>query len=340
VWYLPDVERDIPAGLAANDSLRDYFAGSTCIITGGCGFIGSHLAHELVALGVKRLIIIDSLEYGSADNLPDVPAVELVRHHICSISEGMLRETFCHGAYLFHLAALKPHQTHHDPLQVIDVNVQGTQAVLAAAAATGVAKVVFASSLNVYGRLTGPPMVETEMPHPLTVYAMSKVAGENLCRHYKRRYGLPSVCLRYFFVYGPCQSPCSGYESFIVRNFERILMGRGALVPGDGAEMFDYLYVADTVYATLVAMQRELYTPIINVGSGMGISIAELTEHLQEVANTSLPAEHGHKNSSPGTRLIADITLAQEQLGLTSTTGFDVGLRQTFDWVCSRQGRK
>jgi UDP-glucose 4-epimerase len=319
--------------------LHDHFAGSTCIITGGCGFIGSHLAYELVELGVKRLIIVDNLEYGSADNLPNVPAVELVRHHICATSEDVLRESFCAGSYLFHLAALKPDQTQHDPLEVIDANVQGTQAVLAAAAATGVAKLVFASSLNVYGRHTGPPMVETEMPHPLTVYAMSKVAGENLCRHYKRRYGLPSVCLRYFFAYGPGQSPCAGYKSFIVRNFERILMGRGALVPGDGSEMFDYLYVADTVQATLIAMQRELYAPIINVGSGMGISIAELTEHLQEVTATALPVEHGRKNSAPGTRLIADISLAQEQLGLTSTTGFDVGLKQTFDWVCSRQPR-
>lgn len=319
--------------------------GARVLVTGGCGFIGSHLCRELVARGAERVVALDSLRYGDLANLGAAQggdggggcAIEVVRHTLGqddpSVLTGLLRGI----DYLFHLAAEKHNQSLDSPRVVLRANIEGTHDLLAAAADAGVRKVVFTSSLYAYGRLSGPPMREDELPRPTTVYGISKLAGEHLCAHFASKHGLLCDVLRYFFIYGPRQFAGMGYKSVILKNSEQLLDGAPLTVFGDGQQALDYVYVDDAVDATLRAMERPGGGETLNIASGTAVPVLELLQTLALVSGGSPELRYLPADWTAGTRRSGDPGRAAEVLGWRVKTPLSEGLRRTFEWQRSQR---
>jgi UDP-glucose 4-epimerase len=244
---------------------------------------------------------------------------------------GELREV----DYLFHLAAEKHNQSLDNPLKVIDANIAGTHELLAAAQQSGVKKVVFTSSLYACGRISGPPFAETELPHPQTVYGLSKLAGEHLCAYFQAKFGLASVVLRCWFVYGPKQFARQGYKSVILKNFERLLNGKSPVINGDGRQILDYIFVDDVVELALRAMRMPVDGEIINICSGQGTSVLALTELMQRVAETGYLPVFAPPDCTHGSSRVGDPSRMRALLQYRPMTRMETGLRRTLDWIRS-----
>jgi UDP-glucose 4-epimerase len=307
-------------------------------VTGGCGFIGSHLVQRLLLLGASKVIVLDSMEYGKIVNLePKDPRVEVYEHKLGPGSRKLLRAQLAGADYLFHLAAEKHNQSIDDPQRVIEANINGTYELLTAAVEANIKRVVFSSSLYAHGRTTGEPLREDQAPEPKTIYGMTKLAGENICRYFNARHGLKSLCLRYFFVYGPRQYANTGYKSVIVKTFERLLAGEQALVNGGGKQELDYIYVSDIVDATIAAMESTINFDILNIGSGKGIQVDHLIRTMMTVANIQSEVSFAPPDQTHGTRRIAETGKAKRMLGFEPVTGLEEGLLKTFEWISSKR---
>jgi nucleoside-diphosphate-sugar epimerase len=307
--------------------------GSRMVVTGGCGFIGSHLVRRLLAEGAREVVVLDSLRYGRAEALAGLEArVRLVRHELGSGESAALREALAGAAAVFHFAAEK-HHTERAAGDVLRANVAGTHVLLEAARGAGVGKVVFASSVFAYGRMEGPPLREDEEPRPTTAYGMSKLLGERLLRHAAAAGGPAHVTLRYFFVYGPRQHAGLGYKSVIVRNFERLLRGEPPTVCGDGAQALDYVYVDDAVEAALRALRSSEVGAVYNVGSGAGTTINDLTDRMMHAAGRRLPCSSLPADETAGSRRVADIARIEAALGWRPGVSLDEGLARTWRWM-------
>ena len=322
--------------MSAGDDLAQVRGGSYAV-SGGAGFIGSHLCRRLVALGARRVVAIDSLRYGDLSNLGETPAVTVLRHTLGSDDPALLGPALADTDGLFHLAAEKHNQSIDSPGQVMRANIEGTHALYAACVAAGVRRVVFSSSLYAYGRLAGPPMREDEVPQPRTVYGISKLAGEHLLGHFAQRGELSGRALRYFFVYGPRQWAGMGYKSVIMKNAERLLRGEPPLIFGDGSQSLDYVFVDDVVDATLRAMlvpnaAPSLVSPI-NVAAGRAVPVAELLERLCQVAGRPFAPVMEPADWTRGTSRSGSPDRAATELGWRATTSLDEGLRRTWAFV-------
>src|SRR5262245_2344399 len=240
-------------------------SGRRVVVTGGAGFIGSHLVGRLVADGA-RVVVLDSLRCGSAANLGAAAGrVDLVRFTLGHDDPAALDAHLAGADTVFHLAAEKHQQSASRPRELLRANVEGTHDLLDAAARHGIRRVVFTSSLYAYGRMTGPPCAESDPLQPSTLYGISKVTGEQLLRLFAARHGLPSTVLRLYFIYGPRQFAGLGYKSVILQNFERILRGEPPVIHGDGTQALDYVYVADAVEALLLAATADCAGEVFNV---------------------------------------------------------------------------
>jgi UDP-glucose 4-epimerase len=320
----------------------DALGGTTAMVTGGCGFIGSHLVRRLLREGVRRVVVLDSLRYGSERNLAgldDSGRVSLVRFTLGEDEPARLERLFEGVDYLFHLAAEKHNQSKDDPDAVLRANVLGTHALFAAAARRQVRKTVFASSLYSYGRLVGPPFRETDLPVPTTVYGISKLCGERLLAHATSDRPMRGDALRYFFVFGPRQFAGMGYRSVIVKNFERIRAGQKPVVFGDGSQRLDYVYVDDVVEATLRCMESPASGRVLNVGSGVGTSIEELTSAMLRVAGSNATPLHEPPDWTAGSSRVADIAAIRAALGWEPRVPLEQGLRETWKWLSEGDGR-
>lgn len=307
--------------------------GATVVVTGGCGFIGSHLVSALGARGARRIVVIDSLRYGKPENLPPGVPVEVVKHDL-GFGEVAELERACAGAdYLFHLAAEKHNQSKDDPTRVLRANVEGTAALFQAACQAKVKKILFTSSLYAYGRLAGPPMVESETPLPSTVYGISKLTGEHLLAFFGKQYGVDFVSLRYFFVYGPRQFAGTGYKSVIVKSFERLREGASPVVYGDGLQALDYVYVDDAVEATCRALESPLSGELLNVGSGVATSVKDLVDLMVEVSGRQVPVERGPADWTAGSNRAGNVEKIAKLLGWRATTSLERGLGATLAWL-------
>ena len=309
--------------------------GSTAMVTGGAGFIGSHLVSSLVRAGAKRVIALDNLAYSKWTNLriSENDAVDCVETDLVDLSSDDLVTRLEGCDVLFHFAAEKHNNAVDSPQRVIDVNVSATARLFDAAGRAGVRKVVFASSLYVYGRGGRRPMSETDMALPSTIYGVSKLTGEGLLREAATRDGFGHVCLRLFFVYGPRQFAGTGYPSVIVRNFLRILRGEEPVIFGDGEQVLDYLHVDDVVGAVLRAAQSQASDEVINIGTGRPVSINLLTETMLRVAQSSLRPKPGPADWTAGTWRVSNPAKAKELLGWEPEVGLDEGLRQVWLWM-------
>jgi UDP-glucose 4-epimerase len=312
---------------------RHRLAGSNVLVTGGCGFIGSHLVGQLVEAGAKRVVVLDSLKYGSADSLsPIAPQLSVVRHALGSDAPEALAATLAGIDYVFHLAAEKHRAGSLAPRELLSANITGTHELLAEATRAGVRKVVFASTLYVYGRSGRPAMLESELPQPTTLYGVSKLAAEHLHAHARSQGGPEFTVLRYFFVYGPRQFQGLGYKSVIVRNFGRLLRGERPTVYGDGRQALDYVYVDDAVAAALAALESASGT-VYNVGSSAPTEVDALVDAMVRISGRKLEKEYLPPDETAGSWRVADTEKLRRELGWAPRVGLEEGLERTYRWL-------
>ena len=301
------------------------------IVTGGAGFIGSHLVDALVDLG--DVTIIDDLSSGDLDNLGHLlkrDDVGLERLSVTDI-EGM-RPHFEGVDCVFHLAAVSNISSSvEDPLRTNEVNVRGTLNVLLAARDSGVRKVVFTSSASVYGDTDEVPTSEGVIPKPLSPYAVSKLAGEYYCDVFSHLYGLETTSLRPFNVYGPRQDPSSQYAGVIPLFIRSLSGGEVPTIDGDGEQTRDFVYVKDVVRAFIRAMEHEA-RGTYNIAGGRGISINELYRQVSGVLDVDVEPQYGEPRPGDIMHSTADITRARRDLGFEPEYDIRRGLEETIEW--------
>ena len=309
-----------------------HFAKQTVLVTGGAGFIGSHLGEVLGGLGA-RVVVIDDLSGGSVENFAGFKNVEFVQGTI--LDRDLLRRSMDGCQYVFHQAALgSVPRSVEEPRLYCDVNITGTLNVLESAREAKVRRVMFAASSSAYGE-NPVPWIETLPPLPKSPYAATKLADEGLLRAYANSYGLDTVSLRYFNIFGPRQNANSAYAAVIAAFAKALLGGQRPVIYGDGEQSRDFTYVANVVHANLLAARRT--TPIlgevINVGCGARISVNELAVQMARMlGREDLAAVHQPERVGDIKHSFADIALAQEVLGYQPVVAFEPGLEKTVSW--------
>jgi len=309
-----------------------------CLVTGGAGFIGSHLVEHLVGASVQ-VKVLDNLSSGLLQNLePFREYIDFKKGDVRDLAT--LQETISGVEVVFHQAALvSVPQSIEDPIEAAMVNDLGTLNILEAARHGAVKRVVFASSCAVYGDLPQLPKKEEMDTKPLSPYAASKLHGETYARLYGDLYGLETVCLRYFNVYGPRQDPSSPYSGVISIFMDKAARGKPPTIYGDGEQCRDFVYVADVVQANLLAAQREnISSVVINVGTGKSVTVNSLWKNIAELAGVQ--GEPERANSRPGDirQSVAEISRAHELLDFKPRYSLEEGLKITWEWYRERIG--
>jgi UDP-glucose 4-epimerase len=305
---------------------------TTYLVTGGAGFIGSNLVHELLLRG-ETVRVFDNISTGRRENLADVLAdIDLV--------EGDLRDLdLCRRAtqgveVVLHQGAIPSVQRSvEDPLTSNNVNINGTLNMLLAARDAGVRCFVFASSSSVYGDSPTLPKHEEMTPQPKSPYAVSKLAGEKYCQAFTEVYGLETVSLRYFNVFGPRQDPTSHYSAVIPLFIKAMLAGQPPTIYGDGLQSRDFTYVQNVVEANLLAATTpHVAGQVFNMACGQRYSLLDLIEALNEILNSNIEPVFGPARPGDVKHSLADISAARERLGYDVKLNFRDGLRQTVAW--------
>ena len=313
-------------------SIKRDMKSSWHVVTGGAGFIGSNLVRALVRRG-SRVRVVDDLSTGRRDNLADVLGnIELLEG---DVRDRRLMEQACQDAdTVFHLAAIPSVQRSvEDPDTVVSVAVEGTLTVLEAARSRGVRRVVYSASSSAYGNTPSLPKREDQAPDPLSPYAAGKLAGEHLCRAFSECYGLSTVSLRYFNVFGPHQDPNSQYAAVIPKFIAAYLTRRRPVVYGDGLQSRDFTYVDNVVDANLKAAEATtLRGETVNVACGRSITLLELLETLTEIFGYHLEPEMAPPRKGDVRHSRADLSRARELLGYEPRVDFSEGLRKTVEW--------
>lgn len=302
------------------------------LVTGGAGFIGSHLVEALVEQGVDT-VVLDDLSSGRIENLADcIERIEFLRGSI--LDEHLLRRAIQGCDRVFHLAAVVSVQKSIEvPLEVHHVNATGTLAVLEASADIG-AKVVLSSSAAVYGDLGDQAAQEGMAADPISHYGVQKLAGEMYARALHRTQGLRAVSLRYFNVYGPRQDPSSPYSGVISIFSNLARQGATLQVHGDGLQTRDFVFVQDVVRANLLAMEGDVGSgEAINVGTGSATTIASLAALLANLAGRGSTVEHSEGRRGDIRFSCSDPALASRLLGFRAETPLATGLEKTLDWA-------
>lgn len=302
------------------------------LVTGGAGFIGSHLVEKLLNEG-EKVRVIDNLDTGRRDNIAGF--FKKVDFWKGDIRDGKVVKKAMKGVdYVFHIAAQRSvPRSIDDPLSNNEVNVQGTLNILWWAKEAGARRVVFASSSSVYGDNTNMPLKESYAPSPISPYAISKMVGEHYCEAFYKLYGLETVSLRYFNVYGPRQDPHSQYANVIPLFIKAGLEGRQVEVHWDGLQSRDFTYIEDTTNATLLAATKPgVAGRVFNVGCGKDYSILDLLKTIERIIGRSISYIHTEPRKGDVRRTLADISLAEEMLGYKVSVGFEEGLERTTEW--------
>ena len=301
------------------------------LVTGGGGFIGSHLAERLVADG-HGVRVLDNFATGRRENIVHLlDSVELIEGDMTSYERVHNAVRDCE--IVFHLGALPSiPRSVQDPLTSNATNVVGTLNVLLAARDAGVRRLVFASSSSVYGNSPELPKRESMPALPFSPYAVAKLAGEGYCRSFSGMYGLETVVLRYFNVFGPRQDPRSQYAAVIPRFITMLRDGLTPTVYGNGEQSRDFTYVDDIVNANLLAMSAEHAAGrTFNIAYGQRFSLDDLLDHLRRILGSEMEARYEDPRPGDVPHSLADIGLATEVLGYRPCVGFEEGLRRTID---------
>ena len=313
----------------------DSFQSARILITGGAGFIGSHLAHALDTLGAS-VLVLDDLSGGSASNLGGCKSVEFIHGSILEIDR--LARSVAGCRYVFHQAALgSVPMSVREPRRFHDANVTGTLNVLEAARTAGVQRVMFAASSSAYGD-NGVPWVETMPIRPQSPYAATKVAGEALLRAYSSSYGLDTVSLRYFNIFGPRQNANSAYAAVIAAFAKALLSGQRPIIHGNGQQSRDFTYVDNVVHANLLAARHAtpLFGEVLNVGCGRQTSVNELARIMAAaLARPDLKPQYDPPRAGDLEHSFADIVRTQSTLGYHPLVDFEPGLKRTMHWYAA-----
>jgi UDP-glucose 4-epimerase len=313
---------------------------SSYLVTGGAGFIGSSIARALLARGDK-VRVLDNFFSGKRENLADLARdVELI--------EGDVRDPAavsraCAGVeVVFHEAAIPSvPRSLADPLASNDANITGTLNLLHEAKRAGVRRVVYAASSSAYGDTPTLPKVETMTPAPLSPYAVSKLAGEHYCAVFAGAYGLETVSLRYFNVFGARQDPKSEYAAVIPRFVTAGLVGKGVTIFGDGTQSRDFCYIDNTVEANLAAASAPAAAAsgrVFNVACGAATSLNDVVKMIGEALGKSIPVTYAQARVGDVKHSLAAIDAARSALGYKAAISFQEGLRRTIAWYAERRG--
>jgi UDP-glucose 4-epimerase len=305
------------------------------LVTGGAGFIGSHLAERLVREG-HTVRLLDDFSSGKEENLASFRSeIELVRGDIRD--QDTVRRAAEGVDIVFHEAALgSVPRSVADPLTTHEVNITGTLNVFLAARDNGVKRVVYASSSSVYGETPELPKREDMSPQPLSPYALSKLAGEHYAGVFKHVYGFEIVSLRYFNIFGPRQDPESQYAAVIPRFITALLAGRRPIVYGDGLQSRDFTYVENVVNANLLASEAEgVAGKTFNVACGGRYTLLELLAKLKAIIGSDIEPIHEAARAGDVRDSQASIEAAQRGFGYSVSVGFSEGLRRTVEWYKS-----
>jgi len=301
------------------------------LITGGAGFIGSHLSEELERRG-ERIRVVDSLVTGHRANLAHLKTVEFLEGDLADLD--VARRAVDGVDYVLHQAAIPSvPRSVQDPITSHRANVEATLNVLVAARDARVRRLVFAGSSSAYGDTPTLPKREDMPVNPLSPYALQKVVGEQYLRLFTTLYGLETVSIRYFNVFGPRQDPSSPYSGVISLFATSLLAGRAPTITGDGLQTRDFTYVANVVDGVLRACTAPGASgEVINVATGGRISILDLAKTMAAVLGVDVVPEHMPARAGDVRDSQADITKARTLLGYEPTVAFDEGLRRTLQW--------
>ncbi|MCK9631819.1 MAG: SDR family oxidoreductase [Methanoregula sp.] len=302
------------------------------VVTGGAGFIGSHIAETLARRG-DEVVILDNLFSGRVENIQhllDIPAVTFLNG---SITDQPFLRNACKGADgIFHEAAITSvPRSVKDPIASNDANVSGTLNVLVAAQKCGVNKIVYASSSSVYGDTPTLPKREDMVPNPKSPYAITKLAGEYYLKVFHELYGIDTVSLRYFNVFGPRQDPHSEYSAVIPKFITKLLHHESPVIYGDGSQTRDFTYVKDVAQANVRAMDSPAQG-IFNVAYGSRISLVELAHLIMESLGEEQPLTFEPPRSGDIHDSLAAITAAQDAFGYAPEYTVKTGLQETIQW--------
>ena len=307
----------------------------TVVVTGGAGFIGSHLVERLLGEGAT-VRVLDNFSSGSEANLPFAAAhrtrLEVVRGDVRYLATV---ECVARGAaVIFHQAAMRSvPRSVEDPLGANENNVTGTLHVFEAARRAGIRRVVYASSSAVYGDRPELPKREDQRPAPISPYAVSKAAGEQYGAVWHRLYGVETVGLRYFNVFGPRQDPASEYAAVIPRFIQWALRGEPLEIHSDGTQSRDFTYIDNVVHANVLAATAEgVGGEVFNVGCGERISLLSIVEKLENLLGWKLARRHTPRRAGDVPHTLADLDKAKRLLGFSALVDFDHGLRKTVEF--------
>lgn len=302
------------------------------LVTGGAGFIGSHLVEALVARG-DEVVVLDDFSSGTRENLASVHSrIELIEGSICDLTTV---QRACLGVdIVLHQAARTsvPHSV-QDPLETNAVNVDGTLNVLLAARQAKVRRVVVASSAAVYGQSPELPKTESMRPEPLSPYGVTKYVAELYAQVFGHVYGLENVSLRYFNVFGPRQDARSPYSGVLSKFCAALRAGDPPTIYGDGTQSRDFVYVENVVQANLLACQAPGVSGMaFNIGTGTRISLKAVLESLTHITGVAVSPKHLPPRAGDILHSQADISRAQQYLGYRPQVSFEEGLRRTWAW--------
>jgi UDP-glucose 4-epimerase len=298
------------------------------IVTGGLGFIGSHIVERLNE--TNEVLIVDDESSGRIENIKDLDFSK-IDTTLGSISSIDLDEIFDGCDYLFHLAAVTSVPLSvNNPLNSNDVNIKGTLRVLEAARNVGIKKVVFSSSSSVYGEVKSMPISENHSINPLSPYAVTKAAGEMYCNVFSEIYNLPTISLRYFNVFGPRQDPNSQYAAVIPIFVDKILKNERPIIYGDGEQTRDFISVNNVVNANILAAESK-ETGVFNIGLGNSTTINHLFKIITELLDTDIEPIYEKERAGDIKHSVADISKAKS-FGFAPKNDFKEELKETIEW--------
>ncbi len=310
----------------------------TFLVTGGAGFIGSHLAEALVRRG-DRVRVLDNLVTGRRRNLSGIEGqVEFIEGDVCDpeLVAAAVADVDC----VFHQAALASVPLSVErPLDTHAACATGTLNLLDQAHRAGVRRLVFAASSAAYGNRPTPSKLESDLPQPLSVYAAAKLAGEYYCQAFYHTHGLETVCLRYFNVFGPRQDPDSPYSAVIPRFITALLSGDPPVVFGDGLQSRDFTFVENVVHGNLLAADAAgVAGETFNVADGRAITLLQLIAVLAELLDVDVAPSHQPPRAGDVRESLADISAARRQLGYEPQIDFESGLSRSIEYYRSLSG--